>query len=241
MGQSEAVHRTRHVHIREQDANVSVHPRRTVGVATISPHGQLRVYVSTRPVDFRNDIDGLAMAVQDVLGLDPFGGKRFADRAFRDFAPEPGQEVMPDGLVHGAADQGRTGFEESRRGHGNADPATVGAARRREAGAGAGPASDRLRPVRAPLGCHGSFQEVCSHFEVPGKARGRHHYRGLRGRPHDPRMENPDPNHRPSTSPPDRDTINTAQGVPPTVSTTPDTGSFPGIAKVCNKRRWIFD
>ena len=53
MGQSEAVHRTRHVHIREQDANVSVHPRRTVGVALIS-HGQLRVYVSTRPVDFRN-------------------------------------------------------------------------------------------------------------------------------------------------------------------------------------------
>ena len=49
----------------------------------ISPHGQLRVYVSTRPVDFRKGIDGLALAVQEVMGLDPFCGAAFVFRAKR--------------------------------------------------------------------------------------------------------------------------------------------------------------
>ena len=49
----------------------------------ISPHGQLRVYVSTRPVDFRKGIDGLALAVQEVIGLDPFSGAAFVFRAKR--------------------------------------------------------------------------------------------------------------------------------------------------------------
>jgi transposase len=49
----------------------------------ISPHGQLRVYVSTRPVDFRKGIDGLALAVQEVIGLDPFCGAAFVFRAKR--------------------------------------------------------------------------------------------------------------------------------------------------------------
>ena len=49
----------------------------------ISPHGQLRVYVSTRPVDFRKGIDGLALAVQEVMGLDPFSGAAFVFRAKR--------------------------------------------------------------------------------------------------------------------------------------------------------------
>jgi transposase len=49
----------------------------------IAPHGQLRVYVATRPVDFRKGMDGLALAVQERLGLDPFGGAAFVFRAKR--------------------------------------------------------------------------------------------------------------------------------------------------------------
>jgi transposase len=49
----------------------------------ISPHGQLRVYVSTRPADFRKGIDGLALAVQEVIGGDPFSGAAFVFRAKR--------------------------------------------------------------------------------------------------------------------------------------------------------------
>ncbi len=49
----------------------------------ISPHGQLRVYVSTRPVDFRKGIDGLALTVQEVMGLDPFDGAAFVFRSKR--------------------------------------------------------------------------------------------------------------------------------------------------------------
>lgn len=49
----------------------------------IAPHGQLQVYVSTRPVDFRKGIDGLALTVQEVMGLDPFSGAAFVFRARR--------------------------------------------------------------------------------------------------------------------------------------------------------------
>lgn len=49
----------------------------------IAPHGQLRVYVATRPVDFRKGMDGLALAVQEVMGLDPFCGAAFVFRAKR--------------------------------------------------------------------------------------------------------------------------------------------------------------
>ncbi|MCB1359134.1 MAG: IS66 family insertion sequence element accessory protein TnpB [Maritimibacter sp.] len=49
----------------------------------IAPHGQLRVYVATRPVDFRKGMDGLALAVQEVIGLDPFSGAAFVFRAKR--------------------------------------------------------------------------------------------------------------------------------------------------------------
>lgn len=49
----------------------------------ISPTGQLRVYIATRPIDFRKGIDGLALAVQETLGLDPFGGAAFVFRARR--------------------------------------------------------------------------------------------------------------------------------------------------------------
>ena len=47
----------------------------------ISPAGGLRVYVATRPTDFRKGIDGLALVVQEVMGLDPFSGAAFVFRA----------------------------------------------------------------------------------------------------------------------------------------------------------------
>ncbi|MGC8732060.1 MAG: IS66 family insertion sequence element accessory protein TnpB [Halothiobacillaceae bacterium] len=49
----------------------------------IAPHGQLRVFVATRPVDFRKGMDGLALAVQERFGLDPFCGAAFVFRAKR--------------------------------------------------------------------------------------------------------------------------------------------------------------
>ena len=49
----------------------------------IAPHGQLRVYVATRPVDFRKGMDGLALAVQETIGLDPFSGAAVVFRAKR--------------------------------------------------------------------------------------------------------------------------------------------------------------
>ena len=49
----------------------------------ISPTGVLRVYVATRPTDFRKGIDGLALLVQETMGLDPFSGAAFVFRAKR--------------------------------------------------------------------------------------------------------------------------------------------------------------
>mgnify|MGYP001820593891 FL=1 len=49
----------------------------------IAPHGQFRVYVAIRPVDFRKGMDGLALVVQERLGLDPFAGAAFVFRAKR--------------------------------------------------------------------------------------------------------------------------------------------------------------
>ena len=43
----------------------------------------VKVYVATRPVDFRKGIDGLALAVQEMFGLDPFCGAVFVFRAKR--------------------------------------------------------------------------------------------------------------------------------------------------------------
>jgi transposase len=42
-----------------------------------------RIYIATRPVDFRKGMDGLAAAVQEVLKLDPFCGAAFIFRAKR--------------------------------------------------------------------------------------------------------------------------------------------------------------
>ncbi|MBB4383593.1 IS66 family insertion sequence element accessory protein TnpB [Bradyrhizobium sp. SBR1B] len=38
----------------------------------IVPGSELKIYIATRPVDFRCGHDGLAAKVQEMLGLDPF-------------------------------------------------------------------------------------------------------------------------------------------------------------------------
>jgi transposase len=49
----------------------------------IAPGGDLKIYMATRPVDFRRGMDGLAAAVQEILGLDPYSGAAFVFRAKR--------------------------------------------------------------------------------------------------------------------------------------------------------------
>jgi transposase len=49
----------------------------------IVPGAELKIYMATRPVDFRRGMDGLAAAVQEMLGLDPFCGAAFVFRAKR--------------------------------------------------------------------------------------------------------------------------------------------------------------
>ena len=38
--------------------------------------GSVKVFVATRPLDFRKRIDGLALVAQERFGLDPFCGTR---------------------------------------------------------------------------------------------------------------------------------------------------------------------
>lgn len=45
--------------------------------------GLVKVFVVTRPVDFRKGIDGLALAVEEMFGMDPFCGAAFVFRAKR--------------------------------------------------------------------------------------------------------------------------------------------------------------
>ncbi|MDP2734436.1 MAG: IS66 family insertion sequence element accessory protein TnpB [Hoeflea sp.] len=49
----------------------------------IAPGADLKIYMAIRPVDFRRGMDGLAAAVQEMLGLDPFVGAAFVFRAKR--------------------------------------------------------------------------------------------------------------------------------------------------------------
>ena len=49
----------------------------------ILPGGPLRVFVATRPVDFRKGADGLAALAQEQLRLDPFSGAALVFRAKR--------------------------------------------------------------------------------------------------------------------------------------------------------------
>ena len=41
---------------------------------------QTRVYIAREPVDFRKQIDGLSLHVQEVLALDPFAPQLFVFR-----------------------------------------------------------------------------------------------------------------------------------------------------------------
>lgn len=49
----------------------------------IAPDAHLKVYVATRPVDFRKGHDGLAAAVQEMIGKEPFSGAVFVFRSKR--------------------------------------------------------------------------------------------------------------------------------------------------------------
>lgn len=49
----------------------------------IAPGADLKIYVATRPVDFRRGLDGLAAAVQEMHGLDPYSDAAFVFRAKR--------------------------------------------------------------------------------------------------------------------------------------------------------------
>lgn len=49
----------------------------------ISPSGNFRIYLATKPVNFRKGMDGLAAIVQSEFDLDPFSGAIFVFRAKR--------------------------------------------------------------------------------------------------------------------------------------------------------------
>ena len=45
--------------------------------------GAVRIYVATKPVDFRKGMDGLALLVEQSLGLDPHNGAIYVFRSKR--------------------------------------------------------------------------------------------------------------------------------------------------------------
>ena len=49
----------------------------------IAAGADLKIYVATRPIDFRCGHDGLAAKVQEMLRLDPFSGAAFVFRSKR--------------------------------------------------------------------------------------------------------------------------------------------------------------
>ena len=49
----------------------------------IGPSGAVRVFVATRPVDFRKGAEGLAALVREVMQADPFDGAVYVFRARR--------------------------------------------------------------------------------------------------------------------------------------------------------------
>ena len=79
--------------------------------------GAVKVFVATRPVDFRKGIDGLALAVQEMFGLDPFCGAVFvfrSKRADRIKLLEGGKFVWPqvqDGVMRVSSAQLAALFE----------------------------------------------------------------------------------------------------------------------------------
>ncbi len=49
----------------------------------IAPGADLKIYIATRPIDFRCGHDGLAAKVQEMLRLDPSSGAAFVFRSKR--------------------------------------------------------------------------------------------------------------------------------------------------------------
>ena len=49
----------------------------------IGATGAARVFIATRPVDFRKGADGLAALVRDMMGADPFDGAIYVFRSKR--------------------------------------------------------------------------------------------------------------------------------------------------------------
>ncbi|UGY30273.1 IS66 family insertion sequence element accessory protein TnpB (plasmid) [Bradyrhizobium septentrionale] len=49
----------------------------------IAAGADLKIYIATRPIDFRCGHDGLAAKVQEMLRLDPFSGAAFVFRSRR--------------------------------------------------------------------------------------------------------------------------------------------------------------
>jgi hypothetical protein len=113
--------------------------------------GRVKVFVAARPVDFRKGIDGLALAVREMFGLDPFRGAVFVFRAKRadriKLLVWDQTGMVP---VHRRLDLSQVRLA-SGAGRGDADvPGTVGGAVRKvglaagETGAGAASAGGRV-------------------------------------------------------------------------------------------------
>ena len=65
-------------------AAAPVHNLAAVDIGMIFPSNRVRIVVAARPVDFRNQHDGLVAHVKNVLRKDPFTGTIFLFRAKRD-------------------------------------------------------------------------------------------------------------------------------------------------------------
>ena len=57
--------------------------KNSVAGTTIAAGADLKIYIATRPIDFRCGHDGLAAKVQEMLRLDPFSGAAFVFRSKR--------------------------------------------------------------------------------------------------------------------------------------------------------------
>ena len=76
----------------------------------IAPGADLKIYIATRPIDFRSGHDGLAAVVQEMLGLDPFSGAAFV---FRVETGGPDQDSGLGSHGTGAGAQAAGGFASS--------------------------------------------------------------------------------------------------------------------------------
>lgn len=94
----------------------------------ILPGGPMRVFVATRPVDFRKGIDGLAALAAQELGLDPFCGAVIVFRAKR---ADRVKILVWDGsgmvLIAKRLEEGRFAWPEVRDGIMRLSPAQFGA------------------------------------------------------------------------------------------------------------------